>query len=144
MKIVINKCFGGFGLSPEAVLKYAQLEGFDLFAYINSRTQKGALSFNTYEKVNPLSNKESDLFIHWLKKDMGATCSGKQINSNNYFSERDINRNDRNLVLTIEELGEKANTRYSQLRVIEIPDDIEWEIDEYDGIESIHEKHRSW
>ena len=26
----------------------------------------------------------------------------------------------------------------------EIPDDVEWEIDDYDGIETIHEVHRSW
>ena len=30
------------------------------------------------------------------------------------------------------------------LRVVEIPDGIEWEIDEHDGAEIVHEKHRSW
>jgi len=28
--------------------------------------------------------------------------------------------------------------------VVDIPDDIEYEIDDYDGIESVHEAHRSW
>ena len=44
----------------------------------------------------------------------------------------------------MEELGSKVNTRYSELAVVEIPDDVEWEINEYDGWESIHEKHRVW
>ena len=43
-----------------------------------------------------------------------------------------------------ETLGEKANTRFSDLKIVEIPDGVDYEIDEYDGIESIHEKHRSW
>ena len=42
-------------------------------------------------------------------------------------------------VLNIDRKEYKINDK-----IIEIPDDIEWEIDNYDGIESIHEKHRSW
>ncbi|CAK0757599.1 hypothetical protein CCP1ISM_7520003 [Azospirillaceae bacterium] len=30
------------------------------------------------------------------------------------------------------------------MEVIEIPDGVDWTIDDYDGVESIHEKHRSW
>jgi len=30
------------------------------------------------------------------------------------------------------------------LKIIEIPEDVDWEVDEYDGLETIHEKHRSW
>jgi hypothetical protein len=48
------------------------------------------------------------------------------------------------LVQVIEELGEEANGSHAKLEVIEIPDGVEYTIDEYDGIESIHEKHRSW
>jgi len=29
-KVVINSCHGGFGLSHEAVVRYAELKGFDL------------------------------------------------------------------------------------------------------------------
>lgn len=58
--------------------------------------------------------------------------------------EDDIARADPDLVAVIEELGAKANGRHADLKVVEIPDGIEWEIDEYDGIETIHEIHRSW
>ena len=55
-----------------------------------------------------------------------------------------IERNDPNLIKVVESLGEEANGRFSCLKVIEIPDDVEWFIDDHDGVESIHEKHRVW
>jgi hypothetical protein len=55
-----------------------------------------------------------------------------------------IERNDPFLVQLVEELGEAANGRYGDLKVVEIPDDVEWEIKEYDGNEWIAEKHRTW
>ena len=48
------------------------------------------------------------------------------------------------LVDVVERLGKKANGESAELKVVEIPDGVEYEIDEYDGVESIHEKHRSW
>jgi hypothetical protein len=30
------------------------------------------------------------------------------------------------------------------LRIVEIPDGVEWHISEYDGIEHIAENHRTW
>lgn len=56
----------------------------------------------------------------------------------------EIKRNDPILIQVIEELGEKANGNVATLKIIEIPDDIEWEIEEYDGSEWISEKHRTW
>ena len=44
----------------------------------------------------------------------------------------------------IEELGELANGRCAELRIVEIPDDVEWEINEYDGMETVDECHRKW
>lgn len=50
-------------------------------------------------------------------------------------------RTDPHLVQAVEELGEKAG---KNLKVVTIPDDVEWYIHEYDGLESIHEEHRFW
>jgi len=55
----------------------------------------------------------------------------------------EIPRDDPVLIQVIEQLGEKANTRYSSLKVIEIPDDVEWHIHEYDGMEHVAENHRT-
>lgn len=49
-----------------------------------------------------------------------------------------IKRDDPNLVKVIEEL------KPSNLRVVEIPVGVEWEIQEYDGSEWVAEKHRTW
>ena len=33
---------------------------------------------------------------------------------------------------------------YSDLKVVEIPDDVNWYIEEYDGLEHVAERHRTW
>lgn len=56
----------------------------------------------------------------------------------------DIARNDPKLVECVEKLGEEANGTYAELKVVEIPDDVNWEIGEYDGLEWVEEVHRKW
>jgi cytosine/adenosine deaminase-related metal-dependent hydrolase len=53
-------------------------------------------------------------------------------------------RDDPHLIEAVEKLGKKANGRFADLHVVEIPDDVEWDIEEYDGNEWIAEKHRTW
>jgi hypothetical protein len=88
-KLVINTCYGGFGLSNKA-------------------------------------------------KEMYAELSGKKIN------DWDIPRNDLHLIVVVMQLREKANDEHSDLKIIEIPDGVEWIIEEYDGNEWVAEKHRTW
>jgi len=92
-KIVINKCYGGFGLSPKAEALY---------------------------------------------------CAYANIDSDNY-SNYDVDRDCPILLQVIEQLGVDAcSGKYAQLKVVEIPDDVEWGIEEYDGREWIAEVHRTW
>jgi hypothetical protein len=58
--------------------------------------------------------------------------------------DRDIPRDDPYLIKVIAELGEAANSRFCTLKIVEIPADVEWEIGEYDGLEWVAEKHRTW
>ena len=51
----------------------------------------------------------------------------------------DMPRNDPHLVAFVEMLGDRTN-----LKIVEIPDDVEWEIDGDDGTEWVAEKHRTW
>ncbi len=92
MKVVINTCFGGFGLSVEAAALYCERSG-----------------------ANP--------------KD---------------FYDRDVKRDNPLLVAIVEELGERANGDSGELCIVNIPDGVAWEIEEYDGLEHIAEQHRTW
>jgi len=54
-------------------------------------------------------------------------------------------RADKQLIKAIKKVGlDKASGKHAELEIIEIPNDVEWTIEEYDGVESIHEKHRVW
>lgn len=68
----------------------------------------------------------------------------EELSGRSDFYDRDIPRNDPILVQVVQKLGEKANDGISCLRVVEIPDDVEWYISDYDGIESVEEVHRTW
>ena len=113
MKIVINRDYGGYGLSDQAVREYGKRKGLNLVE--DGPDDHGF----TYFYVN-------------------------EIDENNYFSDREIERDDPVLVEIVERLGSEANGRYSDLKIVEIPDDVDWDIMEYDGMEHIAEKHRTW
>lgn len=114
MKVVINSDFGGFGLSDEAFERYLELKGIE-FARV-SRTFGGA----DYYRAGHID--EDDYYLSYY----------------------DIARNDSLLVQVVEELGSRANGRYSSLKVVEIPDNVVWTIEEYDGNEWVAEAHRKW
>lgn len=48
------------------------------------------------------------------------------------------------LVECIEKLGADGSGTYSKLIIVDIPDDVVFYIEDYDGIETIHETHRVW
>lgn len=53
-------------------------------------------------------------------------------------------RDNPTLVACVEELGDLASGRYVKLRIVEIPEDVNWVIKEHDGMEHIAEIHRTW
>jgi hypothetical protein len=90
MKVVINDCHGGFGLSEAAMDEY--------------KNRKGITDPN---------------FYHF---DIPRDCP---------------------VLVEIVERGD-ANGIFSDLKILEIPDDINWYIEEYDGMEHVAERHRTW
>jgi hypothetical protein len=139
MKIVINKCFGGFSLSPKALKQYMALKGRKCYFF----------KPNYPEDTNtPLSLEEANkpgLFISAYDipnpNDLDKENRGKHYI---YVSRSDDVRADPDLISVVEKLGEAASGQCAKLKIVEIPDGIEWEIEEYDGLESIHEVHQSW
>ena len=51
-----------------------------------------------------------------------------------------IERNDEYLIQAIEMLGDKANGKFAKLKIVEVIDGMEFFIDDYDGIETIHKR----
>ena len=90
IKVVINTCFGGFGLSEEAEAEYKERMGI----------------------TDP----------DWYYYDLPRDCP---------------------VLVSMVENG-PVNGQYADLKVVEIPDDVNWFIYEYDGIEHVAERHRTW
>jgi hypothetical protein len=93
-----------------------------------------------------------------INTDWGGFCLSKQAferlleRKNIQYTDQNViseysfyrERGDRDLIAVIEEFGERANGFGANIAIVEIPDDVEWEISEYDGIEHVAEKHRRW
>jgi hypothetical protein len=131
-EVVINKCFGGFGLSHDGVMYYAKLKGIKLFA--------DEIRWND-STVHKFTKKDKEpICLHYATK---MVKTEKELNDN-YFSASDIKRDDPLLVQTVKDLGKKSWGKLAELKVVEIPNDVNWELDEYDGIESVRETSRNW
>ena len=135
-KVILNKCFGGFGLSKEAYELYAKKKGIDVFHY----TQE-----NLKERIYTYATDDDRTFSFYFTKDFGnnSYISDEDFNKYNLFLNEDF-REDKTLIEVVEELGEKANSMYSDLKIVEIPDDLDYVIDNYDGIETLHQKVQEW
>lgn len=137
MKVVINRCYGGFGLSGAAVAVYAERKGFILYP-----ETKGSLNLTTYWKVPPEQRVKD--YENWFEMTIEERQAYNAAYTEQTLNERDIPRDDQDLVYVVETLGDLANTDFSRLGVVEIPDDVSWEISENDGYERVEETHRSW
>ena len=90
--------------------------------------------FGVSKEVYKKLNKKWDGYGYLSNEDFN-------INSDNYYAYRAHP----DLIEAIESVGiNKASGELACIRIIDIPDNVEWEIDDYDGIETVHEIHRSW
>ena len=149
MKIVINTCYGGFGLSPKALMRIQEIKGEKCYFFTSEFNKKFTPATET-EIKNSITlfvfsvDNPNERFIgkHW--EDM--TDEEKSIDNKMYKSiiVDPQDRSDPIMVQVVEELGSEANGKFAELKVVEIPDDVKWEIEEYDGDEWIAEIHRTW
>ena len=140
MKVVINNCYGGFGLSHEAVMRYFEIEGITVYP----EQGKDYWKFWTYWTVKPEDRIESKEGEDFYKLPMEERAAYNKAHSEQTVYEREIERDDPALVQAVEELGHKSWGQHAELSVVEIPDGIDYEINEYDGNEHIAEKHQTW
>ena len=139
-EVVINVCFGGFGLSLLAQEMFLKLKGKTAYFYKQTK-YKFNDGVNEWIKID---SNEDGLFVNTILCDLGKSANELPHGKDEYFSDIDIERDDQDLIKVIKELGEKADNRCSKLKIIKIPANIEYTIEEYDGLEHIAEKHRTW
>jgi hypothetical protein len=81
-------------------------------------------------------------------KDMYREATQDTLKGGDFYADTDIPRDDPALIKIIEGLGLKESAgHFAKLKIIEIPDDVPddgWIIQDYDGIEWVAEKHRTW
>lgn len=140
MKIVINTCFGGFGLSEAAENLYLKKKGLEVFRYEQTkwRYKDGE---EEYLLVKRGSKKRLNITFVYTENH-GTLLT--RLPAEGFWYDKNLERNDPILVEVVEELGEKADGAYAKLKVVEIPEGVQWYINDYDGIESINERHQSW
>jgi hypothetical protein len=138
MKIVINRCYGGFEMSRKAEDEYLRRKGKQAYFYKQTKYEFRN-GVNEYQRILADDN---EFFHYTTTKDLGETCN--KFPDKTLFMDRSVERTDPDLICVVEHLGKAASGPCSELSIIDIPDGIEYEIDEYDGLESVEETHRSW
>lgn len=113
-EIVINKCYGGFGISHEAELLYLKRARIDY-------TTKDRTSRDETQRYGPI------IFV-----------------DDKEWSGYEISRDDPVLISVIKELGQDSWGNFSELKIIKIPADVDWDIEQHDGVEWVVEVHRKW
>jgi hypothetical protein len=140
MKVVINNCYGGFSISEKAIYLYAEKKGITLYPEEDGIFTK----YWTVPSDNEDRIKCQEIQDNFSKSSKEDRKWSNQFCSDNEIYGRDIPRDDTILVAVVEELGEESYGRCAELKIVEIPDGVSWQIEEYDGMEHIAEVHRTW
>lgn len=127
MKLVIESS-STFGLSPKAMKLWAAKKGIDLYPY-------------SYD----LSDYSKQRRVNWDDEDIESYCSTKRWSDQNEIVDWGIDRGCPHLIETVSELGGDVASQFGCLKIIEIPDGVDYIIVENGmGGGSVHEKHRVW
>lgn len=141
-RIVINAQYGGFGLSEQAVVRYLEISGQQVWPEMDSKFS--SLTGPTYWLVAPDADRVQSDPENWHEMSITERMAHNKKYSAQVFSPRDIARDDPYLVQVVEELGSDADGNHATLKIVEVPADVDWEIEEYDGNEWVAEVHRTW
>lgn len=134
MKVILNKCYGGFQPSALAYNEHAKRNGIELFWY-------HSVGINDYKLTN-----EPEFFDYPISKYFGRRIKRGDIDWGCVYHLNEASREDSDLIDIVEKYGERASSCVSNLVVVEIPDDLagRYIVDEHDGFETLHEMVQEW
>lgn len=101
-----------------------------------------ALSRKAFLRLRELGQKDA-----LIEPDIGEMWADGSGPRNDFLGDHfcsGIPRDDPLLIQVVRKLKKEANGQFACLKIVKIPDDVEWEIEEYDGLEWVAEKHRVW
>ena len=108
---------------------------------INKSYERFFVSHKAFIRLRELGQQEAlqetDLGAYWPH---AATPQEPSLNRCGAL----IPRDDEKLVRVVEELQAEANGHAAELKVVTIPDDVQWVIVKADGVEHVSEIHRTW
>ncbi len=150
MKIVINNCFGGFSLSAEA-MKQLVIRKSNCMEAMTPKAFYGGES-ETYKFQNDWETSWQKDFEKYI--DIGDGFMSEEnwaysvLKDGILYMLKDRSdaevRTDKDLVDVVELLGKEANGSCANLKIVDIPDGIEFYIHDYDGNEHVAEAHKTW
>jgi hypothetical protein len=108
---------------------------------INKSYDRFCVSHKAFLRLRELGQREAlqetDLGAYWP---LGVDPRDRRLNQCGALVPRD----DEQLVRVVEELREEANGHCAELKVVAIPDDVQWIIAEANDGERVTEVHRTW
>lgn len=141
--IILNKSYGGFSVSNEGYKLYAQKCGLKLYYYRYVGEEGDAFIYKRYP-VEELQKEDLHLICYFYStKDLGEYTSERPIDPAIVVDLDEGHREDPVLIEVVRELGQSANTYLSNLKIVDVPISFangNYTIDNYDGIETLHEK----
>lgn len=145
MKIILNKAFGGFGLSHVAKINLLESKGLEVYPYhVKEECRNDFYSDITLTKIDKYYRSEHVFErIVYLKKPLENNVVklkfeefySDAFEEEEYSFDNDELRIDKDAIAIVEQLGLLASDQFSRLEIFEIPDGSEYKIDDYDGLE---------
>ena len=141
--LVINTSYGGFGLSEAAYKRLVEL-GVPVRKYIEEKWVSGRYQDELLNDGEVLFDRELTPLGESPLNDIYHKYKPNSVTGRYWETWLRSNREHPLLIQVVKELGKKANGSCADLKIVKIPSDVEYTIEEYDGLEHIAEKHKTW
>lgn len=144
MKIAINSGIGTFDLSRKGKEYYYKLQNITPYFFNALWSDSGEQSIINYVPHEPVS------YFDYFETFNVPNPNDFDLDDSDIFNSISldnihVDRTNKYLIQTIEDLKEETNANGCEPKVVEIPNDVDWILQSTEmGTEYIAEKHRTW